>query len=115
MYRSIIKPFFFLLPAERAHYFAMSLLKVALATPLIGAAMRRKFNYRNPALRKQLFGLTFENPVGLAAGFDKDARWVDELACLADRKWRGFADGAPGYDHERLLLGTAGRACRSGH
>jgi dihydroorotate dehydrogenase len=106
MYRSIIKPFFFLLPAERAHYFAMSLLKVALATPLIGAAMRRKFNYRNPALRKQLLGLTFENPVGLAAGFDKDARWVDELACLGF----GFIEigtvtpvGQPGNEKPRLF------------
>jgi dihydroorotate dehydrogenase len=106
MYRSIIKPFFFLLPAERAHYFAMSLLKVALATPLIGGAMRRKFNYRNPALRKQLFGLTFENPVGLAAGFDKDARWVDELACLGF----GFIEigtvtpiGQPGNEKPRLF------------
>jgi dihydroorotate dehydrogenase len=106
MYRSIIKPFFFLLPAERAHYFAMSLLKVALATPLIGAAMRRKFNYHNPALRKQLLGLTFENPVGLAAGFDKDARWVDELACLGF----GFIEigtvtpvGQPGNEKPRLF------------
>jgi len=106
MYRSIIKPFFFLLPAERAHYFAMSLLKVALATPLIGGAMRRKFNYRNPVLRKQLFGLTFENPVGLAAGFDKDARWVDELACLGF----GFIEigtvtpvGQPGNEKPRLF------------
>jgi dihydroorotate dehydrogenase len=106
MYRSIIKPFFFLLPAERAHYFAMSLLKVALATPLIGGAMRRKFNYHNPALRKQLFGLTFENPVGLAAGFDKDARWVDELACLGF----GFIEigtvtpiGQPGNEKPRLF------------
>ena len=106
MYRSIIKPFFFLFPAERAHYFAMSLLKVALATPLIGAAMRRKFNYHNPALRKQLLGLTFENPVGLAAGFDKDARWVDELACLGF----GFIEigtvtpvGQPGNEKPRLF------------
>jgi dihydroorotate dehydrogenase len=106
MYRRIIKPFFFLLSAERAHYLAMSLLKTALATPLLGALIRRRFNYRHPSLRRELLGLSFENPVGLAAGFDKDARWVDELACLGF----GFIEigtvtplPQPGNDKPRLF------------
>lgn len=40
------------------------------------------FNYRNPVLQRNLFGLTFQNPVGLAAGFDKDAKLIDELSCF---------------------------------
>ncbi|MFN5621407.1 MAG: quinone-dependent dihydroorotate dehydrogenase [Flavobacteriales bacterium] len=106
MYRRIIKPIFFLLPAERAHYLAMNLLKVALATPVVGAMMRKRFNYRHPSLQRELFGLNFENPVGLAAGFDKDARWVDELACLGF----GFIEigtvtplAQPGNDKPRLF------------
>jgi dihydroorotate dehydrogenase len=82
MYRRIIKPLFFLLPAERAHYTAMRLLKIACAIPGISTWMKHKFVVQHPSLKRQLFGLTFDNPVGLAAGFDKDARWVDELALL---------------------------------
>lgn len=44
--------------------------------------LRSLFCYDNPALKRALFGITFPNPVGLAAGFDKDARYVDTLACL---------------------------------
>lgn len=40
------------------------------------------FDYRHPLLERELFGLKFRNPVGLAAGFDKDARLVNELSCL---------------------------------
>jgi dihydroorotate dehydrogenase len=82
MYRIIIKPLFFLFPAERAHYTAMSLLRTACRIPGISALMSSLFQKKSPTLKRQLFGLTFENPVGLAAGFDKDARWVDELSTL---------------------------------
>ena len=106
MYRRIIKPLFFLLPAERAHYTAMGLLKIACAIPGISAWMKHKFVVQHPSLKRQLFGLTFDNPVGLAAGFDKDARWVDELALLGF----GFIEigtvtplAQPGNDKPRLF------------
>jgi dihydroorotate dehydrogenase len=82
MYRTIIKPLFFLLPAERAHYTAMSLLRSVCRIPGFSGLMSAMFQKKSTALKRNLFGLTFENPVGLAAGFDKDARWVDELATL---------------------------------
>ena len=40
------------------------------------------FKFKNPTLERTLFGLTFQNPVGLAAGFDKDAKLIDELAAF---------------------------------
>ena len=44
--------------------------------------LRSSFHYENPKITRQLLGMTFSNPVGLAAGFDKDARLIDELSCL---------------------------------
>lgn len=82
MYRVLIKPFFFLFSAERAHYMAMGLLRATCRIPGVSGIMRNLFQEKNASLRRNLFGLTFENPVGLAAGFDKDARWVDELSTL---------------------------------
>jgi dihydroorotate dehydrogenase len=82
MYKAFIKPLFFLLPAERAHYFAMWLLKMTCKIPGAKALLRRSFHSNDKKLQRSLFGLTFENPVGLAAGFDKDARWIDELSTL---------------------------------
>jgi dihydroorotate dehydrogenase len=82
MYRLFIKPIFFLLPAERAHYTAMSLLRFTYHIPGMKALLSTIFRPKNTALKRSLFGLEFDNPVGLAAGFDKDARWVDELSAL---------------------------------
>jgi dihydroorotate dehydrogenase len=44
--------------------------------------MKNKFSYTAPSLERTLWGISFPNPVGLAAGFDKDARWINELSCL---------------------------------
>lgn len=81
MYRSLIRPLFFLLDAERIHHLVFRI--VAIKGKLgIRPVLRFLFQYKNPKLRRDLFGLTFENPVGLAAGFDKDAKLIDELSCL---------------------------------
>jgi len=82
MYKAIIKPLFFLLQAERAHYLAMSLLQIACRIPGMRFLLKRSFSVKSNNLQRTLFGLSFENPVGLAAGFDKDARWIDELSTL---------------------------------
>jgi dihydroorotate dehydrogenase len=75
--------------------------------------LRALFSYRNPALERNVFGITFPNPVGLAAGFDKDARWLDELECLGF----GFVEigtvtpvSQPGNDRPRLFRLPADRA-----
>lgn len=82
MYQRFIKPIFFLLSAERAHYTAMWMLRLICMLPFGRNYLRERFRTQGASLQRQLFGLTFANPVGLAAGFDKDARWVDELECL---------------------------------
>jgi dihydroorotate dehydrogenase len=82
MYKAIVKPLFFLLSPEKAHYLAMDLLQFAQRVPGMRSWMKKQFGVNDPKLRKELMGLSFENPVGLAAGFDKDARWIDALDAL---------------------------------
>ena len=67
---------------EKAHYFATGCLSFLSAIPGVPAIIRSMYDYKHPKLERKLFGLTFKNPVGLAAGFDKDARWYNELAHL---------------------------------
>lgn len=67
---------------EKAHYFATGMLTFFSAIPGIPALISALYSFKDPKLEKELFGLKFKNPVGLAAGFDKDARWYNELANL---------------------------------
>ncbi len=73
---------FFLLEPERAHSVAMSLLQTVLALPGVKALLHKRFTVTNRLLETEAFGLKFPNPVGLAAGFDKNADYVDELETL---------------------------------
>jgi len=82
MYKFLIKPIFFAMQPEKAHYFATDLLTFFSKIPGIPSLMKGMFEVKDKRLEKKLFGLTFKNPVGLAAGFDKDARWYNELAHL---------------------------------
>ena len=67
---------------ERAHQLTVSALKTTLAIPGINAAFRSQFRLEDPRLERELFGLRFPNPVGLAAGFDKDGRYYHHMAAL---------------------------------
>lgn len=69
-----------MMPPERAHYFVTDGLSFICRFPGGSALLKALFNYQNPKLERELFGLKFKNPVGLAAGFDKDARWIDQLS-----------------------------------
>lgn len=82
MYRSILKRLLFRLPAERAHQLTLTLLETALAIPGLEALLRRLYRVRDPQLQRTLMGLTFSNPVGLAAGFDKDGRHYRTMSVL---------------------------------
>lgn len=82
MYATLIKPLFFLLPPERAHHLTLWLFRFGLALPGIGHWLRRAYRLDHPALRRELFGLSFENPIGLAAGFDKDGKHYRTMAHL---------------------------------
>ena len=82
MYKSIIRPFFFLFSAEKAHNLSMNLLRATLLVPGMSYVFKAIFKAKGKQLKKKVMGLTFDNPVGLAAGFDKDAKYIKELSCL---------------------------------
>lgn len=82
MYKQLIQPLLFLLDAEKAHKFTVSTLKTGFKIPGIAAACKAAFTVENSKLEREVFGLKFKNPVGLAAGFDKDAEMIDELSCF---------------------------------
>ncbi len=79
---AIIKFFLFKMPAEKAHYFTLDLLRLVLKVPTAKFFFKCFFTVRDKRLKKEFFGINFPNPVGLAAGFDKNAKYIDELSCL---------------------------------
>ncbi len=82
MYKFFLKPVFFLLSPEQAHKLAMHLLGFAMKIPGLNYFIRKRFSETNPGLSRTLFGIEFPNPVGLAAGFDKDAVYFPDLFAL---------------------------------
>ena len=106
MYKTIIRPIFFLFDPEKIHHFTFGLLGLLQWIPGMMALNRKLFKVRDPGLRRTCFGIEFDNPVGLAAGFDKDALRVDELASYGF----GFIEigtvtplGQPGNPKPRLF------------
>ena len=73
MYKVILKPLFFLLSPESAHHFVTGMLINLLKIPGMKAFFRAQYVVKDPLLEREVFGLRFPNPVGLAAGFDKNA------------------------------------------
>jgi len=82
MYKYLVRPVLFLFDAEKVHYFVFNILKFFGKFPGVKFLMHFFFVDTRKELERKLFGLTFKNPVGLAAGFDKDAKLIDELACF---------------------------------
>jgi dihydroorotate dehydrogenase len=82
MYRLLFKPLFFLLSPERAHKLASALLVAASGVPGLSFLLKKSFCFSHPSLHREVFGLQFPNPVGLAAGYDKDAELVDAMKNL---------------------------------
>ena len=82
IYKYLIKPLFFRLDPEKAHYLAMDLLQLAIKLPFGKFMLKALFGSPTRSLTKTTDGLKFPNPLGLAAGFDKDAKWIDALALL---------------------------------
>ena len=78
----IIRNSLFLLPPETAHELSMKGLDLVASVPLFNQWMSRHFKVSDPNLSKTVFGLHFHNPVGLGAGFDKNAAHLDALAML---------------------------------
>jgi len=85
LYSSLLRPLLFQIDPENVHHLSMTGLQIATATPVVRETMRAAFSYSHPGLEREVFGLKFKNPLGLAAGFDKDA-------VLADR-WKELGFG----------------------
>jgi dihydroorotate dehydrogenase len=80
MYKLFIRPFLFLFDPEKIHYITFSLIRFLCKVPLMALIFRSIYKIEDKRLEKTLFGITFKNPVGLAAGFDKNAVLFNELA-----------------------------------
>ena len=79
MYKKIISPFLFLFDPEKIHTFTFFLIKVFFKIPILGFIIESFYKVESSKLTRKLFGLTFENPVGIAAGFDKNATHISEF------------------------------------
>ncbi|MEM6377515.1 MAG: quinone-dependent dihydroorotate dehydrogenase [Bacteroidota bacterium] len=82
MYKTLIKPFFFLFAPEKAHHLTLTLLNLVLAIPGVSTLFRSYYAFEDPRLEREVFGLKFKNPVGLAAGFDKDGKQINSMSSL---------------------------------
>lgn len=80
MYKKFIRPLLFLADPERIHHFSFKCFKLVLNIQIVEKIAKRLFCIHDKRLEKKLFGLTFRNPVGLAAGFDKNAELFNELS-----------------------------------
>ncbi len=79
---SLIRKILFNVDAEKVHHWVMKQLTFAYNTRIFRSLLKSMFVEKHPSLERTLWGITFPNPVGLAAGFDKDAKYTDPLACL---------------------------------
>ncbi|MEL7021018.1 MAG: quinone-dependent dihydroorotate dehydrogenase [Bacteroidota bacterium] len=78
----LIKPLLFSMSPERAHHFTVQSFRRLLRLPAVGAFARSLYTVKDKRLERQVFGLTFPNPVGLAAGFDKDGKHFETMSAL---------------------------------
>src|SRR3954454_3192657 len=102
VYESAVRPLLFRLDAERAHNVALRASELSGRSSLIRRAAGRAYSYRDPRLETSLAGLALSNPLGLAAGFDKNARAIAML-------------GALGFGHLEIGSVGAGRPQRHPH
>ncbi|KAA3611350.1 MAG: quinone-dependent dihydroorotate dehydrogenase [Calditrichaeota bacterium] len=78
MYKKIIRPLFFKADPEKIHKTTLA----AISNPLIQGVLKTICNYSASKLKKTVFGIDFQNPIGLAAGFDKNAEHIDGFAAM---------------------------------
>ena len=79
---ALLKKALFLLSAEKAHSLTMYLLQISFKIPGVKNIIRHLFTISSKKIEQTLWGITFPNPVGLAAGFDKNADYLHELSCF---------------------------------
>ena len=82
MYKLLIRPILFCFDPEEVHYFTFRMLKRLHRLPGVRSLFKYLYNVEHQILEREVFGLKFKNPVGLAAGFDKDAKLYNELSAF---------------------------------
>ena len=80
MYKRIIRPILFCFDPEKVHYFTFALIRILSRIPGFPFLFKAMYVVNYKRLETTVFGLKFKNPVGLAAGFDKDAKLYQELS-----------------------------------
>ncbi|HLV63427.1 quinone-dependent dihydroorotate dehydrogenase [Galbibacter sp.] len=106
MYKLIIRPILFLFDPEKIHHFSFATISFLNKIPGVSALIRAMFCIEDKRLEREVFGLKFKNPVGLAAGFDKNASLFNQLSNFGF----GFIEigtltpvGQPGNPKKRLF------------
>ncbi|WP_281228278.1 quinone-dependent dihydroorotate dehydrogenase [Flavobacterium aquiphilum] len=106
MYKILIRPIFFCFDPEKVHHFTFSFIKLVSKIPGVSSLFKFLYQVNDKRLETEVFGLKFKNPVGLAAGLDKDAILYKELSSLGF----GFIEigtltpkAQPGNDKKRLF------------
>lgn len=79
MYKLLIRPILFCFDPEKVHYFTFSTIRFLSKIPGFPSLFRALYEVKDSRLETEVFGLKFKNPVGLAAGFDKDATLYKEF------------------------------------
>lgn len=82
MYKRLLRPILFRFDPESIHHFITRILKVICRLPGGRAMLRAMFSYKDKSLEREVFGIRFPNPVGLAAGFDKNGDLTREMTAL---------------------------------
>ena len=80
MYKQLIRPILFCFDPEKVHYFTFSLIRLLFKIPGVSYVFKAIYEVNDPRLEREVFGLKFKNPIGLGAGFDKDAKLYKELS-----------------------------------
>lgn len=101
MYKKIIRPLLFELSPELIHRIVVVMLRVVHYVPGARQLLRTCFTVRHPSLEREVFGIKFPNPVGIAAGFDQGRRGVRRAAVAGLRFYRSG---------DRHAQGTAGQS-----
>lgn len=79
---SALRDILFNFDAEGVHHFSINAFQLACKADFVQKALAKSYQYNHLSLRKNLFGLSFKNPVGLGAGFDKNALYINALETL---------------------------------
>jgi len=82
LYKKVLRPLLFQIDPEKVHHLTFDLVRFVFKIPGMAQVFRLLYQVKDKKLERKVFGITFPNPVGLAAGFDKDARLFNELSCM---------------------------------